>query len=109
MEMTKLADRWQGGRIVWVCQWRVKRKMYRKNEFWQLYDTFLKSKEENLDEKIGFSKFAEARPKHVVLPGASRTDNVCVCVYHKNPKLIIDHSQIKSKPEFKQLIGSEES
>ena len=43
-----------------------------------------------------------------MLPGASGTHNVCVCVYHQTPKLMIDHSQIKSKPEFKEIIGSGE-
>ena len=64
-------------------------------------------KEKYPDVKIGFSKFAEARPKNVVLPGSSGTHTVCVCVHHQNPKLMIEHSQIKSKIEFKALLGSE--
>ena len=34
-------------------------------------EAHVRFKEENPDVKIGLSKFAEARPKHVVLPGAS--------------------------------------
>ena len=73
-----------------------------------IYEAFLQFKEDNPDTKIGFSKFAEARPKHVVLPGATGTHNVCVCVHHQNPKLMIDHSQIKNKSEFKELVGEGE-
>ena len=84
-----------------------KKNIQKRRILTTLYEAYLKFKEENPDEKIGFSKFAEARPKHVVLPGASGTHNVCVCVYHQNPKLMIDHSQIKLKPEFKEFLGSE--
>ena len=31
------------------------------------------------DRKIGVAKFAELRPKHCILAGASGTDSVCVC------------------------------
>ena len=74
-----------------------------------LYNTYLQFIELNPNIKIGFSKFAEARPKHVVLPGGSGTHNVCACVHHQNPKLMIDHSQIKTNPIFKELMGSEEA
>ena len=84
-------------------------KVQKRRILCTVYEAYLKFKEENPNVKIGFSKFAEARPKHVVLPGASGTHNVCVCVYHQNPKLMIDHSQIKSNPVFKELVGSEEN
>ncbi len=38
---------------------------------------------------IGFSKFAELRPKHCVLAGASDTHAVCVCTIHQNVKLMM--------------------
>ena len=41
-------------------------------------------------EKVGFSKFAELRPKHRVLAGASGTHSVCVCTIHQNVKLMIN-------------------
>ena len=40
------------------------------------YEAFCLFKERNPEIKIGFSKFAEARPKNVVLPGSSGTHNV---------------------------------
>ncbi len=46
-------------------------------------------KEKYLNEKIGFSKFAELRPKHCVLAGASGTHSVCVCIIHQNVKLMM--------------------
>jgi hypothetical protein len=38
---------------------------------------------------VGFSKFAELRPKECVLPGASGTHSVCVCDKHQNVKLMM--------------------
>ena len=46
-------------------------------------------KERYPDHKIGFSKFAELRPKHCVLAGASGTHSVCVCTIHQNVKLML--------------------
>ena len=46
-------------------------------------------KEKFPDHKIGFSKFAELRPKHCILAGASGTHAVCVCTIHQNVKLMI--------------------
>ena len=45
-------------------------------------------KDEYPNEGIGFSKFAELRPKHCVLAGASGTHSVCVCTIHQNVKLM---------------------
>lgn len=69
------------------------------------YEAFLLFKEKNPDVKLGFSKFAEARPKNIVLPGSAGTHVVCVCTYHQNPKLMISNSQISSKKEFKKIVG----
>ena len=38
---------------------------------------------------IGFSKFAELRPKYCVLAGASGTHSICVCTIHQNVKLML--------------------
>ena len=70
------------------------------------YEAFLLFKEKNPEIKMGFSKFAEARPKNVVLPGAAGTHNVCVCTYHQNVKLMISNSQIATKKEFKKIVGA---
>ena len=40
-------------------------------------------------QHIGFSKFAELRPKHCILAGASGTHSVCVCTIHQNVKLML--------------------
>ena len=86
-----------------------KKNIQKRRILTTLKEAHVQFKEKNPDVKIGFSKFAEARPKHVVLPGGSGTHNVCVCVHHQNPKLMIDHSQIKTNPIFKELMGSEEA
>ena len=39
-------------------------------------------------KKIGFSRFAEVRPKQCVLAGAGGTHCVCVCTIHQNVKLM---------------------
>jgi hypothetical protein len=38
---------------------------------------------------VGFSAFADLRPKHVITVGSSGTHLVCVCVYHQNVKLML--------------------
>ena len=56
------------------------------NNMKEAYQLF---KEKYPTEKIGFSKFAELRPKYCVLAGASGTHSVCVCTIHQNVKLMI--------------------
>ena len=43
---------------------------------------------------VGFSKFAELRPKQCVLAGASGTHSVCVCTIHQNVKLMMNGGKI---------------
>ena len=43
---------------------------------WKLYCLF---KDRHPEVKVAFSKFAELRPPHCVLTGASGTHSVCVC------------------------------
>ena len=38
---------------------------------------------------VGFSKFAELRPKYCVLAGESGTHSICVCTIHQNVKLMM--------------------
>lgn len=59
----------------------------------ELYHAF---KAANPEITVGFSKFAELRPKHCVLAGASGTHSVCVCTYHQNCKLMLDAINIES-------------
>ena len=46
------------------------------------------------DLKLGFSKFAELRPKQCVLLGSSGTHSVCVCTIHQNMKLMFNGSNL---------------
>lgn len=54
----------------------------------EAYELF---KKDNIQDKIGFSKFASLRPPECVLAGSTYGVHVtCVCVYHQNVKLIFD-------------------
>ena len=86
----------------------VKQQVQKRLILLTQYEAFLRFKEKYPELKLGFSKFAEARPKNVVLPGSAGTHNVCVCTYHQNPKLMISNSQIGSKKEFKSIVGDAE-
>lgn len=44
--------------------------------------------------QIGFSKFADLRPKNCIIAGASGTHSVCVCTIHQNTKLMIAGSNM---------------
>ena len=57
-----------------------------------VYQTF---KKKYPDVQVGFSKFAEARPKECVLAGVRGTHAVCVCTIHQNVKLMIDGGRIQ--------------
>lgn len=46
--------------------------------------------------KVGFSKFAELRPKNCVLAGQSGTHTVCICTIHQNVKLMVENCKINS-------------
>lgn len=46
--------------------------------------------------KIGFSKFAELRPRECILSGGSGTHTVCVCTLHQNVKLMFFGGKISS-------------
>ena len=48
------------------------------------------------DIKVGFSKFAELRPKECVLAGATGTHSVCVCTIHQNVKLMMAGGQLEA-------------
>lgn len=58
-----------------------------------LKEAYQQFKTENSAIKIGFSKFAELRPKECVQPGSNGTHTVCVCTIHQNIKLLISGSQ----------------
>lgn len=51
----------------------------------ELYTLF----KEKFPGHLGFSKFAELRPKRCILSGASGTHKVCVYTIHQNVKLMV--------------------
>ena len=60
-----------------------------------LKEAYASFKEQFPNDKIGFSKFAELRPKECVLPGSAGTHSVCVCTTHQNMKLMFIGSNIE--------------
>lgn len=74
---------------------RVKRQ--KKLVLGNLKEIFEEFKVQNPDVKVGFSKFADLRPKHCVLAGSSGTHSVCVCAIHQNFKLSFEGA-IKKVP-----------
>uniref|UniRef100_UPI00358EEC48 uncharacterized protein n=1 Tax=Myxine glutinosa TaxID=7769 RepID=UPI00358EEC48 len=59
----------------------------------EVYELF---KEAHPNVKIGFSKFAELRPRQYVLAGSSGTHSVCVCTTHQNVKLMFTGAKLDS-------------
>jgi hypothetical protein len=51
----------------------------------EAYKAFL---EKYPSDNIGFSKFAELRPKECILAGKAGTHNECVCIIHQNNNLL---------------------
>ena len=70
-----------------------------------LREIYCEFKERFPDRKIGFSKFAELRPKHCVLAGASGTHTVCVCTIHQNVKLMSLEMQIPELPTYHHCLA----
>ena len=46
--------------------------------------------------KVGFSKFAELRPKECVLAVPVGTHSVCVCAIHQNVKLMMAGGRLEA-------------
>ena len=65
-----------------------------------LKEAYSEFKQKFPDQKVGFSKFAELRPKHCILAGASGTHSVCVCTIHQNVKLIIFEMRLSDLPTY---------
>ena len=57
--------------------------------FCNIREVYLQYKSTFLDDKLGFSKFAELRPKWYRTVGQSGSHNVCICTYHQNVKLML--------------------
>ena len=50
--------------------------------------------QENPSLKIGLSKFCSLRPKWCITADSSGSHNVCVCIKHQNPKLMLTGADI---------------
>lgn len=69
----------------------VKEKVQRRLVMMNLNEAFEQFKIENPEKQIGFSKFAELRPKECVLAGQTHGIHVvCVCEKHQNVSLKFD-------------------
>ena len=53
---------------------------------------------------LGFWKFASLRPPFCILPTAAGTHNVCVCVHHQNPKLMVQALDLPGE-DYKSLMN----
>ncbi|CAF4238702.1 unnamed protein product, partial [Rotaria magnacalcarata] len=60
-----------------------------------LKELYVKFKESSEYDDIGFSSFANLRPKWCVIAGGKGTHSVCVCIHHQNPKLMVSATGIK--------------
>ncbi len=60
-----------------------------------LKEAYQKFKEKFPEAKLGFSKFAQLRPKECVLAGPHGTHSVCVCTIHQNAKLMLLGSKLQ--------------
>lgn len=54
-----------------------------------LKEAYAAFKQQHPNDKIGFTKFAELRPKQCILAGPTGTHTVCVCKIHQNVKLML--------------------
>ena len=59
-------------------------------------EAYSEFKQRNPALKVGFSRFAQLRPRECILAGASGTHTVCVCQIHQNAKLMIVGSKLES-------------
>ena len=62
----------------------------------EVYEQF---KKKNSKHSVGFSKFAELRPRECVLAGALGTHAVCVCTIHQNLKLMFQGAKLEALSE----------
>ena len=73
----------------------VRKQLQKQLMLCTLREAYSIFKEKHSNIKLGFSKFAEMRPKQCVLPGASGTHSVCVCTTHQNTKLMFNGSRLE--------------
>lgn len=82
----------------------VKEKVQRRLVMMNLNEAFEQFKIENPEKKIGFSKFAELRPKECILAGQTHGIHVvCVCEKHQNVSLKFDALKKNQLLDFDKL------
>ena len=67
-----------------------------------LRELYLQYKAKYPEDKIGFSKFCELRPKWCVTVNVPGAQSVCVCQQHQNVKLMI--SAIPGNHDYKEIL-----
>ena len=67
----------------------TKERHQKKSILCNIREAYLQYKLTFPDDKIGFSKFAELRPKWCRTVGQSGSHNVSVGIYHQNVKLML--------------------
>lgn len=76
----------------------LKRKRLLLGNVLDFHQEFLKAYP---DHQISLSKFASLRPKECVLANSAGMHNVCVCVYHENPKLMFKGARLNEITHLK--------
>ena len=81
-----------------------KERLQKKILVMTIMEAYKQFKSDHPGLKIGKSKFAELRPKHVV-PVTEKDHNVCCCIYHENGELILEGMR-KVCPDFPKDINT---
>lgn len=66
-----------------------------------LKEAFAYYSEINPDHKVGFTTFYKLKPEEIVFAGKSDCHNICVCIIHQQPKLMVQSSILGQNDEFK--------
>ena len=77
----------------------------------ELHVAFKKENENDPHLKIGRSKFSQLKPPWCVAPDTAGTHNVCVCIHHQNPKLMISamHTTENTRSLLSKVVFSLEN
>ena len=88
-----------------LCSLPMDEYMFRNASFCANLKSYTNtSKRSILSSTLGFRKFAELRPKHCILAGASGTHSVCVCTIHQNVKLMLLGAQLHELTSANDII-----
>ena len=88
-----------------------KEKVQKRLLFANISEIFANFKAEFSSLKIGFSTFALLRPKWCMPVGVAGSNNVCVCTYHQNVKLMLNtvNTSLNYKNVLKLCVCSTEN